>query len=100
MTSEHLTKLHISHALGHRAARVAVLIVESFQLSFDMLDEQPSAVIEALIDHIKDVTQREGPKHPRYELRLAALKHAETVLENAKGRERRLFQGITGLEER
>jgi hypothetical protein len=38
--SEHLTKLQISTALGQRATRVAVLIVESIHLGIDLIDEQ------------------------------------------------------------
>jgi hypothetical protein len=40
MGSDDLTKLHISHALGERSARVACLIVEALRGTFDLLGEQ------------------------------------------------------------
>jgi hypothetical protein len=92
-----LTKLHISHALGQRSTRVAVLIAESLVLGFDLLEEQPTTVVEAMIDYWKDKGRKE-PQSVRYELRKAIIKYAEETLERAKTRDRRLLQGITGVE--
>jgi hypothetical protein len=64
---DHLTKLHISHALGTRATRVAVLIVESIQLGFELLDEEPTAVIEAVRDHVRESISQ-SPTPARREL--------------------------------
>jgi hypothetical protein len=64
MGSDHLTKLQISHGLGQRSTRVAVLIVESLSNLSDLIEEQPSAVVEALIDHAKERhrTEMAGPR--------------------------------------
>src|SRR5215475_16140351 len=94
------TQLHIKTALSDRDTRVAILIGESLRLALDLLDEQPPTVIEAIVSLAKE-RQRTGnfPKHRR-ELREALIKYAEEVcLKEAYARERRLFQGITGLEE-
>jgi hypothetical protein len=92
MGSDHLTKLHISHALGQRSTRVACLIVEAMKGTLDLLDEQPSAVIEGLIDYAKNIPLVRG----REDLHVAFVKYAEYRLEHAHERERRLLTGITG----
>jgi hypothetical protein len=94
------TQLNIKSALSERDTRVAVLIVESIRNSLDLLDEQSPTVLEAMLD-IGREHQRAGafPKHRR-ELREAFIKYVEEqALKEARARERRLFQGITGLEE-
>jgi hypothetical protein len=92
MGSDHLTKLHISHALGERSTRVACLIIEALKGLFDLLDEQPTAVIEGLIDYAKNTRPVQG----REDLNVALIKYAEYVLGQARARERRLLCGITG----
>jgi hypothetical protein len=96
MASDHLTKLNISHALGDRSTRVAVLIVENIKNLVEMIEEQPSAVVEALIDHSIELNRTER-NTPKRELREHYIKWCETVLEEAKRRERRLLHGITGI---
>lgn len=79
---------------------MAVLVGERLRLALDLLDEQPPTVLEAIVSLAKE-RQRTGnfPKHRR-EVREALIKYAEEVcLKEAHARERRLFQGITGLEE-
>jgi hypothetical protein len=92
---DHLTKLHISHALGTRATRVAVLIVESIQLGFELLDEEPTAVIEAVRDYVRGSIPR-APSRARRELREAFVKYAQEALRKAE--RRRLLHAITGSE--
>jgi hypothetical protein len=92
MGNDHLTKLHISHALGDRSARVACLIVEAMKGTLDLLDEQPSAVIEGLIDYAKNIR----PPRGREDFQGAIIKYGEYALEQARERERRLLTGITG----
>jgi hypothetical protein len=92
MGKDHLTKLHISHALGERSTRVACLIVEAMKGTLDLLDEQPSAVIEGLIDYAENIR----PVRGREALQVAFVKYAEYALEQARERERRLLTGITG----
>jgi hypothetical protein len=90
---------HIQAALSERDSRVACLIVEGMRNLFDLLEEQSPSVIEALIEHTKDA-QRPGkaPKQ-RQALRAALIEWAQQSLREAQERERRLFQGITGLDE-
>ena len=91
-------KLRVSHALRERNTRVACLIFESVRTALDLLDEQSPAVIEALIERTKDV-QRTGYgllEGPRHDLREALIRYAEAALEEARARERRLLEGITG----
>jgi hypothetical protein len=85
-------KLHISHALGDRSTRVACLIVEAMTGTLDLLDEQPSAVIEGLVDYAKHTRPRRG----REDFTVALIKYGEYALEQARVRERRLLSGITG----
>jgi hypothetical protein len=71
---------------------VACLIVEALSGTFDLLDEQPSAVIEGLIDYAKSIR----PVRGREDFTIAIIKYAEYALEQACGGERRLLCGITG----
>jgi hypothetical protein len=94
------TPLHIKSTLSERDTRVAVLIVESIRNALDLLDEQSPTVLEAMLELGKE-SQRAGtfPKHRR-ELREAFIRCVEEqALKEACARERRLFQGIKGLEE-
>jgi hypothetical protein len=92
---DHLTKLQISHALGRRSTRVAVLIVEGLSNIMDLIEEQPSAVVEALLDYSKEKNRTEKDE-PWREMRKHYIGWFEAVLEEAKRRERRLLHGITG----
>jgi hypothetical protein len=90
----------IKSALSERDTRVAVLVAESLRLALDLLDVQPPTVLEAIVSLAKE-RQHTGnfPKHRR-EVREALIKYAEEVcLKDARARERRLFEGITGLDE-
>ena len=96
--SKNQVKLHVSHALRERNTRIGRLIFQSIRTALDLLHEQPPAVIEALIEHTKAV-QRTGYgvlKGPRHDVRQALIRYAEAVLEEARERERRLLEGITG----
>jgi hypothetical protein len=92
MEKDDLVKLHISQGLGDRSTRVACLIVEAIKGTLDLLDEQPSAVIEGLIDYAKLTPPAPG----REELNGAIIKYGEYALEQARTREHRLLTGITG----
>jgi hypothetical protein len=96
MTSAEKIKRDIDQAAKNREARVAILIGDSIGNALDMLDEQPAAVIEAMIERAKDL-QLSGiaPKH-RYKLRAAIIEYLEERLHEARARERQLAQAITG----
>jgi hypothetical protein len=98
VSKDELTKLHVSHALGTRSTRVACQIVETIDCVLDLLDEQPTAVIEALIDYGRQKQSQEHRK-PRHELGGALVAYGQTTLKEARARERRLLQGITGMSE-
>jgi hypothetical protein len=96
MTSAEKIKRDIDQAAKNREARVAFLIGDSIRNALDMLDEQPAAVIEAMIKRGKDLQlSGNAPKH-RYRLRAAVIEYLEERLHEARARERRLAQAITG----
>jgi hypothetical protein len=94
-------KQHIKSALTERDSRIACHIVEMARSLFDLFDELSPPVLEALLDaHAeRERSSQPGPKH-RKEIRAALAKYAEQALNEAKKRERRLFQGITGIEDK
>ena len=98
MGDDVLTKLHISHALGERSIRVASHIVETVNRVLDLLDDQPTAVIEALIEYRKQQQSQEH-REPRRDLAEALIAYSQATLKEARERERRLLQGITGMSE-
>jgi hypothetical protein len=68
--------------------------------ALDLLDEQPPDVIEAMLEAAKEAERAGGLPKQRAALRVEILKYAEDYsLKEARARERRLFQGITGLDE-
>ncbi len=88
----------IQAALSERENRVACHIVEGMRSLCDLLEEQSPSVIEAWIEHLKEMQRPgKGPKH-RQALRAALIEWGQHSLREAHARER-LFQGITGLEE-
>jgi chorismate synthase len=93
---DNLTKLHVSHALGKSSTRVAALIVESGSLAAELIEEQPSAVVEALIEFWSQRARSEK-RAARRALQEATVKYCEAALGEARARERRLLQGITGI---
>ena len=98
MGNDVLTKLHISHALGERSIRVASHIAETINRVLDLLDDQPTAVIEALIDYRKQQQSQEHRK-PRRDLGEALITYGQATLKEGREREHRLLQGITGMPE-
>jgi hypothetical protein len=62
----------------------------------DLIEEQPSVVVEALLDYSKEKNRTERDE-PRREMRKHYIGWFEAVLEEAKRRERRLLHGITGI---
>jgi len=98
MGDDVLTKLHMSHALGERSTRVASHIVEMINRVLDLIDKQPTAVVEALIDYGKQKQSQEHKK-PRHDLGGALIAYGQATLKEARARERRLLQGITGMSE-
>jgi hypothetical protein len=94
--SEHLTKLHITAALEQRATRIAVLIVESICHGVDLIDEQPQAVNEALIEYFEKKVRERSPHRA---IRQSLLDYSKEALVEARSREHRLYCAITGEPE-
>jgi hypothetical protein len=93
-----LIKLHIHTALGDRSTRVGVLIFQTIVNSVDLIDEQPTAVIEAVGEHAEKLIC-EQPKSPRNEFRTALKNYCQYAVAEAKTRERKLYYGLTGVRE-
>jgi hypothetical protein len=93
--SERLTKLQIHSALGQRATRVAVLIVECIHLAVDLIDEQSPAIDEALLEHFEKII-REDQKSLRCPLRKCLLEYTKKALIESRKRERRLYTASLG----
>jgi hypothetical protein len=96
MTSADMVKSDIDKAMENRYARVSILIGESIRNALDLLDQQPAAVIEAMIEHTKQLQlSGNAPKH-RYRVRAAIIEYAEERLHEAQQWERQLAQAIAG----
>jgi hypothetical protein len=95
----HHLKAQIEQALSDRDGRIAVLIVQSMMSVMDLFDEQPPTILEALVSYTRDWhCSGKAPPH-RAALRVALIEYSEQMLREARKRERRLYRGITGLDE-
>ena len=65
----------------------------------DLLEAQPPDVIEAMLEGSKEAEQTGGLPKQRAALRAEIRNYMVDCLKEARARDRRLFQGITGLEE-
>jgi hypothetical protein len=93
-------KLRTHEALKERDIRIASLIVEGFQNTANLLDAQCPTVLEPLVAYAKELRKTEiGIPEHRKKLRDALIEYGEHALREAHGRERRLYQGITGKNE-
>jgi hypothetical protein len=91
LTTAKKVKRHIDQAMEK-----PILIAEQIRNAVDIIDEQPSAVIEAMIERGKHLQlSGNAPKH-RYGLRAAIIEYLEQRLREARDRERQLVQAITG----
>jgi hypothetical protein len=73
-----------------------IRIAEARRLHFvrmlDLVDEQPSAVLEVLIEYSKTGN---GYRKSRRDIRQVLAQYGEIALHESRNRERRLFHGIT-----
>ena len=98
MTSTERIRRDIDLAVRSREARVAILIGDSIRNTLDIIDEQPAAVLEVLIERGKRLHQSgNAPKH-RHGLRIALIEYLEQRLQEAREREHQLAQAITGAD--
>jgi hypothetical protein len=94
-------KLRIGYALSDRLAPIACAIVQNITTSTKLIDDLPSAAIEALLDYSRERHRLDQPKteldRAYKDVRAALLKYGEVALREAQKRERRLLSGITGV---
>ncbi|MBO0758852.1 MAG: hypothetical protein J2P54_23645 [Bradyrhizobiaceae bacterium] len=96
MINAQKTQHHIDEALENRYARVTIVVGENIRNSLDLLDQQPAAVLEGIIERVKQM-QRSGnaPKH-RYRLREALIEYLEERLHEAREWESAFVKDLTG----
>jgi hypothetical protein len=95
-------KLRIAYALGDRLAPMACSIKQNIINSTRLIEDLPAVAIEALLDHARDNHSKDNPKDEvgrlYKELRRGFIAYGEACLRQAMERERRLLEGITGLD--
>jgi hypothetical protein len=79
-------------------------IVENLKRSTKLIEELPSAAIEAMLDHSKEQHRLDRPRtaveRAYKDVRQALITYGEVALREAQERERRLLDGITGQHNR
>jgi hypothetical protein len=97
-------KLRIGYALGDRLAPVACAIVKNITGSTKMIDDLPSAAIEAMLDYTKEQHRLDRPRtaleRAYKNVRQALITYGEVALREARTKEHHLLQGITGKHRR
>jgi hypothetical protein len=97
-------KLRIGCALSDRLAPIACTIVENLKRSTKLIEELPSAAIEAMLDYSKEQHRLDRPRtaveRAYKDVRQALITYGEAALREAREREDRLLHGITGRRER
>jgi hypothetical protein len=93
-------KLGIGYALSDRLAPIACAIVKNITTSTKMIDDLPSAAIEAMLDYSKEQHRLDRPRtaveRAYKDVRQALIAYGEAALREAQERERHLLEGITG----
>jgi hypothetical protein len=99
MTRAEKIKRQIDQAIANREARVACLIVDDMRNALNLLDEQPAAVIEAMIEHGTNLLLSGNASNHRYRLQAALIEYLEERLREVRASERQLAQAITGTND-
>jgi hypothetical protein len=93
-------KLRIGYALSDRLAPIACAIVKNITTSTKMIDDLPSAAIEAMLDYSKEQHRLDRPRtaveRAYKDVRQALIAYGEAALHEARERERQLLEGMTG----
>jgi hypothetical protein len=101
MTDDIQNKMRNEHARKERDARFAGLMVEHAQTWASMVDEHSPAVLEAMIDYLKDLQKPDsGAPKRRQKLRAALIEYGEHALGEARRREDKLYYALTGETEK
>jgi hypothetical protein len=100
LTDDVQSKMRNERAHKERDARFAVLLVEHAQTWASMVDEHSPAVLEAMIDYLKDLQKpNSGAPKWRQKLRAALIEYGEQALCEARRREDKLYYALTGATE-
>ena len=91
-------RAHLRYSLAHPEIRRACTVVEHVLRAADILDELPPEALEAIRDHCTDYIK--DRKDTFSEFKRAWIKMVCEHLDDARLRERRLFTGITGGEDK
>lgn len=83
---------------------MACAIVKNITTSTKMIDDLPSAAIEAMLDYSREQHRLDRPRtaveRAYKDVRQALITYGEVCLRQARERERLLLDGITGGHER
>jgi hypothetical protein len=91
-----IRRRQINEALKEFHVRSACAIFEALRSIADLIDEQPPAVLQAFVEFGREWDRSSGaPKH-REAVRAVLFEYVAQRLAEAKERERRLLEGITG----
>jgi hypothetical protein len=97
-------KLRIGYALSDRLTPIACAIVKNITTSTKMIDDLPSAAIEAVLDYSKEQHRLDRPRtaaeRAYNDVRQALIAYGEVALREARAREDRSFYGLTERRER
>jgi hypothetical protein len=95
-------KLRIAYALNDRLAPLACSIQQNITNATRMIAELPAVAIEALLEHARENQGKDNPKDEvgrLYKaLRAGYIAYGEARLRQAHEWERRLIEGVTGLD--
>ena len=95
-------KQRIGYALSDRLAPIACAIIQNIVTSTRMIDELPAVAIEAMLDHVRETQRQDQPRteldRAFKDLRAGYIKYGEVALREARKREGRLLDGITGRQ--
>jgi hypothetical protein len=91
-------KQRIEQAIKDRDVRTACHIVDAVQHLLDLVEDQPPGVIEAMLDHVREMQRATGHRVPpwRKKLREGILAAGEAAVSEARKREDSLYRAITG----
>jgi len=96
MASADEIKDEIDQAMRSHNARVAILIEGALGNALDLIDEQPAAVLEAMVGRGRDLQMSGSAPRHRYEVRAAVIKYLEERRSEAHAREHDLACAVTG----
>jgi hypothetical protein len=99
LPSDAQIQLRIGYALSDRLAPIACAIVENLKRSTKLIEELPSAAIEAMLDYTKEQHRLDRPRtaveRAYKDVRQALITYGEAALREARERERHLLHGVT-----